>query len=100
MPRPPETFTFTWRDLTCRVDHIRDWRIDGWSRLIIKVVHPRGAPLPFAESGYFEHQLDEDDLTAAGGATRFLSAWLDRDAMSPRYAQALFAWKQGDLFRE
>ncbi|MBS0251568.1 MAG: hypothetical protein JSR78_10965, partial [Proteobacteria bacterium] len=52
MPRPPDTLTLTWRDLTLRVEHIRDWKINGWSRLIIKVAHPRGAPLPFAEDGY------------------------------------------------
>ncbi|CEJ87877.1 conserved hypothetical protein [Hyphomicrobium sp. GJ21] len=99
MPRPPETFSFTWRDVACRVEHIRDWRIDGWSRLVIKVVHPRGAPLPFTENGYHVHELDEDNVAAAGGVVTYLIAWMDRDAVHSRYAIALARWKQGDLFR-
>ncbi len=99
MPRPPESFPFTWRDVSCRVDHVRDWKIDGWSRLIIRVVHPRGAPLPFSETGYHVHDLDEDDVKAAGGPVAFVLAWLHREAGSVRYAQAIYKWKQGDLFR-
>lgn len=98
MPRPPETVTFTWRDVSCRVEHIRDWRIEGWSRLTLRVTHPRGAPLPVTESGYVEHQLDEDELNAAGGPVAFFAAWFDRMAATPRYADALYRWKQGNLF--
>ncbi|WP_414463402.1 hypothetical protein [Hyphomicrobium sp. DY-1] len=97
--RPRETTTITWRDVTCQVDHIPDWKIDGWSKLMIRVVHPRGAPLPFCEDGYHVHELDEDDLKAAGGAVAFVLSWLDRDADHPRYTQALYKWRQGDLFR-
>lgn len=99
MPRPREFHAFTWRELTCHVEHIPDWKIAGWSRLIIRVLHPRGAPLPFAEAGYHVHELDEDELTAAGGPVAFLLSWLERDAGSLRYAQALYGWKQGDLFK-
>lgn len=99
MPRPPEILTFTWRNVTCRVEHIRDWRNEGWSRLILRVAHPRGAPLPLTENSYFEHQMDEDDIKLSGGVINFFIAWLDRDALSTRYAQALYAWNQGDLFR-
>lgn len=98
MPRPREFHGFTWREVTCRVEHIPDWKIEGWSKLIIRVVSPRGAPLPFAEGGYFVHEIDEDELKAAGGAVAFFLAWLERDAGSIRYAEALYRWKQGDLF--
>ncbi len=100
MPRPPESFAFTWRDLSCRVEHVRDWKIDGWSRLIVRVVSPRDAPLPFPEGGgYAVQELDEDDLRAAGGPVAFLLSLMEREASSFRYAQALYRWKQGDLFR-
>jgi hypothetical protein len=100
MPRPPEIITFTWRDITCRVEHIRDWKIDGWSRLIVRVLHPRGAPLPFAEaSDYHLRELDEDELKAAGGPAAFLLSAMEREASSLRYAHAVYRWKQGDLFR-
>jgi len=63
------------------------------------VVKPRGAPLPVSGTGYNVCELDEDKLNAAGGAVAFLLAWFERDAVLPRYAQALYRWKQGDLFR-
>lgn len=81
------------------MEHIPDWKIQGWSRLIIRVVHPSGAPLPFAEDGFHVHELDEDELKTAGGTVAFLLSWLQRDAGTIRYAQALYRWKQGDLFR-
>ena len=89
MPRPREHQTFRWRDVDCAVEHVRDWKIDGWSKLIIRVVQPRGAPLPFSEQGIHVCELDEDELKAAGGAVAFLLAWLERDASLPRYADAL-----------
>jgi hypothetical protein len=104
MPRPPETIILTWRNITCNVQHVRDWKIDGWLRLIVRVVSPRGAPLPFAEaSDYHVHhvrELDEDDLKAAGGPAAFLLALMDEEATSLRYGQALYRWKQGDLFEQ
>ncbi len=99
MPRPPESLPFTWRDVSCRVDHIRDWKLDGWSRLVVRAINPRDAPLPFADSGdYHVHELDEDELKAAGGPVAFLLIWMEREAQFPRYAQALYKWKQGNLF--
>jgi hypothetical protein len=98
MPRPREFHSFTWRDVACHVEHIPDWKIEGWSKLIIRVQFPRGAPLPFSERGFHLCELDEDELKAAGGVVAFLLTWLDRDAINPRYAEALYRWKQGDLF--
>lgn len=98
MPRPREHHPFRWRDVECSVEHIPDWKIDGWSRLVIRVVSPRGAPLPFSEQGFHVHDMDEDQLKAAGGPVAFLLAWLERDAVNLRYAEALYRWKQGDLF--
>lgn len=98
MPRPPETFPFTWRDLACRIDHVRDHKIDGWSRLVLRVVSPRGAPLPVSENGYHVVETEEDKVVAAGGPVAYFTALLDREALHPRYAQALFKWKQADLF--
>ena len=97
--RPRETFPLAWRGVQCSVEHIRDWKIDGWSRLIIRAVRPHGAPLPFSETGFHIHDLDEDELVRAGGVVAFVLAWCERDAVLPRYDQALYKYKQGDLFR-
>lgn len=100
MPRPPESFSFTWRGVSCRVEHVRDWKIDGWSRLVVRAVNPRDAPLPFSSTGdYHVLELDEDELKAAGEPAAFLLSLMDQEACTLRYAQALYRWKQGDLFR-
>lgn len=99
MPRPREAYTLTWRGVACRVEHHPDHINAGWSRLNIRVLSPAGAPLPFTESGWLRHELDEDDLKAAGGPVAFFTAWLERDAGSTHYAAALARWKQFDLFR-
>jgi hypothetical protein len=80
------------------VTHVRDYKIDGWSRLIIQVVSPKGAPLPIAESGFHIHDTDEENIAASGGAVPFLISLLDNNALSHRYASALTKWRQGNLF--
>lgn len=105
MPRPPDIITFTWRDITCRVEHIRDWKIDGWSRLIVRALNPRRAPLPFAEaSDYHVHELDEDDLKAAGDLPPFcLHSWTMRPlhfAMRRRFTAGNRATCSGKIFHQ
>lgn len=96
---PHHSFHMVWRGLSCRVIHQPNYVNDGWSRLTIEVISPRDAPLPFAESGYALHEMDFDELTAAGGPEAFFHAWLERDAGSPRYASALARWQQFDMFQ-
>lgn len=101
MPKPPdsESFSLSWRGVACRVAHKRNHIDAGWSKLTIAVLKPCGTPLPFAESGFFVHEMDEDHLASVGGPVSFFVAWLERDAATPRYAAALARWKQCDLFR-
>lgn len=88
-----------WTDVRCRVRVEANYRGNvGWSRIDIQVMSPVGHPLPIAESGYHSHQLDENDLAAAGGAVAFYRAWLDRDSRHHRYTKALDVYHQRDLF--
>lgn len=90
--------TFTWRGISCRVSITRDYRIQGWTVLDIRVVSPAGAPIPFAPDGYRRHGVEQAELDAAGGIDSFLTAWAERDVSTSAYAIAVAKWKQGDLF--
>lgn len=88
-----------WAGVRCRVRVQANHRGNvGWSLIDIQVVSPAGHPLPIAESGYHSHQLDEDELAAAGGVGAYYRAWLDRDAAHYRYIKALNVYRQRDLF--
>lgn len=95
--RPVETTAFRWRDLTLRVEHTPDVINAGWSHLELACVDPADAPLPLGYSHIFVHELDEDDLRAAGGPAAFFAAWLDRVGKTPAYERALFRWRQKEL---
>lgn len=90
--------TFTWRNVTAHVAVTRNYRIEGWTVLDIRVTSPPHGPLPFAVDGHRHHGLEQAELDAAGGVLAFLAAWADREAGSPAYAIALAKWRQGDLF--
>jgi hypothetical protein len=90
--------TFTWEAVTAQVAITRNYRVEGWTLLDIRVTSPPGAPLPFAVDGSRHHGLEQAELDAAGGVLAFLTAWAEREAGSPAYATALANWKQGDLF--
>ena len=92
------TFRLVWRGIVCRVTHERDYISKGWSHIELRVVRPKGRPLPITDTGYRSHFLDEDVLYAAGGPVSFFHAWLDREANTKAYRKALAKWQQLDLF--
>lgn len=98
-PEPNRTLhTFTWRGITCRVTLTRNHRIDGWTLIILRVIAPEAAPLPFALDGHLQHGVEQSELDAAGGVEPFLSAWATRAADTAAYNNAVSKWRQADLF--
>lgn len=89
---------FTWRDVTCTVTSTPNYINDGWTHLELRVLTPRGAPLPITETGYLSHFIDAGELAAAGGAVALFTAWLEREARTKRWQRAEQRWRQGDLF--
>ncbi len=87
-----------WRHVKCRLTETRDYRSAGWTKIDIEVVAPKGAPLPIGLHGRAEHQLEAAALAAAGGIATFVTAWLDREADTRRYAKDELRWRQGSLF--
>lgn len=92
------TERFTWRGIEMTATHTPNYISTGWSHLELRVVKPKGMPVPITDTGYLSHFLAEDDLNAAGGAVSFFTAWLEREANSKAYAKALTRWRQLDLF--
>jgi hypothetical protein len=92
------TYAFRWREYTLRVVHTPDVVNCGWSHLEVETIDPVGAPLPLGLASRFVHEIEEEDLQAAGGPVSFLTAWLEREAIGKGYAEAMFRWRQGRLF--
>lgn len=89
---------FTWRGIEMSATHSPNYISAGWSHIELRVVKPKGRPVPITDTGYLSHFLDEADLKAAGGPVAFFRAWLDREADSKAYRKALARWQQLDLF--
>lgn len=89
---------FTWRGIEMSATHSRDWLSVGWSHLEMRVINPRGVPVPITTTGYLSHFTEEDIVKAAGGPAAFFLAWLEREAGSKAYRKALARWQQLDLF--
>lgn len=88
-----------WRGVRCHVRQDKCFRNSvGWCRIAIRVEQPSGHPLPIDESGAHAIELEQAKVREAGGVAAYFIAWLDREAESKRYARALFAWNQRDLF--
>lgn len=89
---------FVWRGIVMTATHTPDYISTGWSHVELRVVKPKGAPLPITTTGYLSHFLDGEQLAAAGGPAAFFLAWIEREATSKAYRKALASWQQLDLF--
>lgn len=92
------TARFSWRGIEMTATHTPDYISTGWCHIELRVIKPKGMPIPITTTGYLSHFLDEDDLKAAGGPAAFFLAWLEREAGSKAYKAALAKWRQLDLF--
>lgn len=89
---------FTWRGVEMSVTYSPDYISAGWTHLELRVLNPKGKPVPITTTGYLSHFLDEDELEAAGGPVAFFRVWLEREGESKAYRIALAKWQQLDLF--
>lgn len=91
---------FTWRGVEMTASHEPNYISDGWTHIALRVIKPKGKPVPITDTGFRSHFLDEDEVVEAGGAAAFFRAWLDREAESKAYRLALAKWQQLDLFAD
>lgn len=98
--REPTIHRFAWREFKLRAKHTPDYLNDGWSHIELRLVAPKGAPLPITATGYRSHFLAETELIEAGGVLAYVRAWLDREARTKSWAKAEFLWRQRDLFED
>lgn len=89
----------TGRSVRLRITHARNYLSHGSDHLEVESLKPIRAPLPITETGYRSHFLPGLELINAGGPVTFVTAWLDREAESPKWRKAQSSRSQGDLFR-
>lgn len=87
-----------WQDRVIEFVHVHNWHKCGIDHLDITCVSPERAALPFTETGYKSHFLDESRIIEAGGAVAYVRAWLDHDAQSDAWRAHVEAARQGTLF--
>ena len=77
-----------WQDILLVVREQHDYLWPGQSHVEIHVVRPKRAIIPITETGYRSHFIASEDLSLAGGAVAFVTAWLDRNALSKSWQRA------------
>jgi len=92
------THPITGKPRSLELVHTRDYLHRGNDHLEIRPIKPRNAPHPLSATGYRSHFIDADDLAAQGGAVRFVTAWLAREAKARAFIAAEQKRLQGDLF--
>jgi len=92
------THPITGKPHCLELTHTRDYINRGNEHLEIRSIKPRDAPHPLSATGYRSHFVDADELKATGGAVRFVTDWLAREARTKAFVAAEQKRLQGDLF--
>lgn len=92
------THPITNKRRSLELTHTRDYLQPGNDHLEIRSIKPRNAPHPLSANGYLSHFIDADELVAKGGAVRFVTDWLAREAKAKAFIAAEQKRLQGDLF--
>ena len=89
-----------WRDVTLDVSYERNWmgKIDTIAHLEIRVLKPQGAIIPLTDTGYRSHFISSVYVDDAGGAAKYVRAWLDAEAATPVWRRKEDAARQLSLF--
>ena len=72
----------------------------GYAHLELRVVAPKGMPIPVTNTGYRSEDIYPLLVRNAGGVVGYVRRWLDREARDKAYLRALEAWRQLDLFSD
>jgi hypothetical protein len=86
-----------WRGVLIAIQYEPE-RCGYLAHLELRVVAPKGVPLPVTERGYRSHYVSVPLVKAEGGPVAYVRDWLDRTAGSKPYLIALDRWRQLDLF--
>ncbi len=82
------THKLMWRDIFLTIREQADYIWPGQSHIEIHVVRPKRTILPITQTGYRSHFIGSEELSLAGGAVAFVTAWLDREAASRSWQRA------------
>lgn len=90
--------TFTWRGIVIEVVYDPEYFSGLTAHLSITSLAPERAPLPFTETGYRSHFLEQGIVEEAGGARAFVTAWLEAEAKTEAWRQVEQDSRQMSLF--
>lgn len=94
MLRKTTVQTFSWRGVACQLAHTQNHINAGWSQLVLSSTALGGPPLSLGDGKRWSHELDEDELVAAGGAAAFVLQKLEDAARYESYRRRLASWQQ------
>ncbi len=96
---PITTDMLEWQGITISVSCERDYAtMRGLTHLSIHVLEPSTSKLPITETGYRSHFLSEAEVAELGGPLGYVRAWLDAEAVTPKWKRLEAASCQLDLF--
>ena len=89
MNRPNRTTSkIEWRGILLIVRTQADYLWQGQSHIEVYVARPKRAIIPITQTGYRSHFIATEELSLAGGAVAFVTAWLDSEAASKAWQRA------------
>jgi len=93
-----QTYRFTWRGIEIEAIYTPlQWKTIA--HLEVRSIKPERAPLPITETGYRSHFHQPGTIEARGGdVVAQIVAWLDEEANSPEWREAVEAARQLSLF--
>lgn len=99
--RSIEHHAIVWRGIKATVVYTPDYHAlpgDDSHHSHVEVLTEPRVPLPITETGYRSLFLPGGQVEDAGGATAFVTRWLDASSKSPEWRAAVAASRQGSLF--
>jgi len=92
-----KTYEFEWHGIRISLMHThKKWGVI--EHLEIRSIDPKGAALPFTDTGYRSHFMREEDLNEYGSPLEFVLAWLDNEANQPHWKRQELKSRQYSLF--
>ncbi len=97
--RQPASRIRTWEHVRYRVRHTPDYLIKGTDHIEVVVISPKKEPLPITETGYLSHFVTDGSCPGITEAVALFTAWIEREAKTPRWQKLDQKRRQLDLFQ-
>jgi hypothetical protein len=96
MTSPFRTHDLTWREISIEIIEKTNTK-NRETYIGVRVLKPRHVELPITTWGFTSKWLDSEEVSLAGGAVAYVTAWLEREAVRRKWQY--HNWRQLDLFK-